>query len=524
LDFRHVPFKHSGVNLAEHVLKVLHEYQIFDKLYCITTDNASNNTKMIKVMECELKEKDDIIWSGMSHHIPCLAHSINLAIRDFLRVVKVRTLSEEVDLITVRKTQSQVEEDRVEEDGDEEDQERSDADELDSSDLQDSDLSIGRVIQKLRTIAKTTNFPQSRILAFQRACDVANVRRMRLIRDQATRWSATFNMLERAIFLRKAIHVWTQSSTVYSHLILSDSEWDMAEFLLHFLRPFTIVNTLAQGNIEISLPDTWIHYEEMFDALNETRDALEAIKNPLEWMDDVKEGIEAMWQKFRKYYDRTGKPFAFIDGTILHPARKVKWIKKTYGQPYAVEYVQQCRQRFERSYSGEPMRTPSGRKRKADEANISDNSSDEGFADELEMWLKTNRDKTVTNPIKWWSQSSSRSMYPDLSKMARDVYAVPPSSAGVEREFSISGRVITKQRNRLAPTTIRDLMQTKRWIARKGLSKTDNQEEELEDEIGNDEEPLESEEKVNKELAEWLENWERKMELKARVAQLGRRK
>ena len=43
-------------------------------------------------------------------------------------------------------------------------------------------------------------------------------------------------------------------------------------------------------------------------------------------------------------------------------------------------------------------------------------------------------------------------MYSKLSKMARDVMAVPATGAGVEREFSISGRVVTKPRNRLSPT------------------------------------------------------------------------
>ena len=53
-------------------------------------------------------------------------------------------------------------------------------------------------------------------------------------------------------------------------------------------------------------------------------------------------------------------------------------------------------------------------------------------------------------------------MYPKLSKMARDVFAVSATDADVEREFSISERVVTKQRNRLSPTTIRDIMQYKR--------------------------------------------------------------
>ena len=82
-------------------------------------------------------------------------------------------------------------------------------------------------------------------------------------------------------------------------------------------------------------------------------------------------------------------------------------------------------------------------------------------------YIDSKRDKSVKDPLQWWSKSQS--IFPKLSKMARDVYAVPATGAGVEREFSISGRVITKQRNRLNPSTIRDVMQYKRWVARHGI-------------------------------------------------------
>ena len=35
-----------------------------------------------------------------------------------------------------------------------------------------------------------------------------------------------------------------------------------------------------------------------------------------------------MWTKLRKYYDKTAKPFAYIDATILHPGLKKKFMKK----------------------------------------------------------------------------------------------------------------------------------------------------------------------------------------------------
>ena len=102
--------------------------------------------------------------------------------------------------------------------------------------------------------------------------------------------------------------------------------------------------------------------------------------------------------------------------------------------------------------------------------------------------------------------------------MARDVYAVPATGAGVEREFSISGRVITKQRNRLNPSTIRDVMQYKRWVTRHGIIADPMESLETDEtEDQNQEVLLEDDENVNSELFEWLKTWEKKEKLSHRV-------
>ena len=86
-------------------------------------------------------------------------------------------------------------------------------------------------------------------------------------------------------------------------------------------------------------------------------------------------------------------------------------------------------------------------------------SSDGMEYNEFSNYMQIKRDVSITDALEWLK--GSHSMYPKLSKMACDVLAVPATGAGVEKEFSISGRVVTKQRNRLSPTTIRDLMQYK---------------------------------------------------------------
>ena len=74
---------HTDINLAKIILKVLHKYDITKKLYCITIDNTSNNYIMVHHLFSHLHE-EDIEWDHWTQHIPCLAHIINMVVKEFL--------------------------------------------------------------------------------------------------------------------------------------------------------------------------------------------------------------------------------------------------------------------------------------------------------------------------------------------------------------------------------------------------------------------------------------------------------
>ena len=304
----------------------------------------------------------------------------------------------------------------------------------------------------------------------------------------------------------------------------------MAEFLLHFLRPFTIINTIVQGTFKASLQETWVKYEKMFDCLQTTRTALEGLEYAPSWFQDIQEAIEAMWKKLSKYYAKTDHPFAFVDATLLHPALKLQFMKKSgYGDDKIKQYENQAHMRFARLYGSEhqldsdkSIKLP--QKRRHSDTDSDSSSSNENI-NELTTFLQAKRDKTVSDPLKWWAEPISRVMYPNVSLMARDTYSAPVSSAGVEREFSISGRIITKQRNRLSPKTIRDLMQVKRWNARHSeVAKSGLISSLVEDNIDIDGEICEDESEniVNKELVDWLKEWEKKNSIRGRINKMAR--
>jgi hypothetical protein len=64
----------------------------------ITTDNASNNDTLIKMVEetCKIKH---IEFSAYHNHVRCLAHVINLAAQDALAKLKVGYVESENEML-----------------------------------------------------------------------------------------------------------------------------------------------------------------------------------------------------------------------------------------------------------------------------------------------------------------------------------------------------------------------------------------------------------------------------------------
>jgi hypothetical protein len=96
----------------------------------------------------------------------------------------------------------------------------------------------------------------------------------------------------------------------------------------------------------------------------------------------------------------------------------------------------------------------------------------------------------------WWRNHAQ--FYPQLSMMARDTFAVPATGAGVEQEFSKSGRIATPTRARLRPDTISEMMMYKNYLIRdrKPLAKMEEEiETEFEEAVSDGDE--ESEEVAN---------------------------
>ena len=63
--------------------------------------------------------------------------------------------------------------------------------------------------------------------------------------------------------------------------------------------------------------------------------------------------------------------------------------------------------------------------------------------------------------LKWWKEHQSA--LPNLSKMARDILAIPASSVTVERFFSSGALIMTNKRTLLKDFTFKYLMLINSW-------------------------------------------------------------
>jgi hypothetical protein len=88
LGFMPIHGQHTGVHLSEVLFGVLQQHSIVDRVIAITTDNASNNKTLVESL-CESIERIELPNFTKVVRIPCLAHVIQLSLKDLLGLMKV---------------------------------------------------------------------------------------------------------------------------------------------------------------------------------------------------------------------------------------------------------------------------------------------------------------------------------------------------------------------------------------------------------------------------------------------------
>lgn len=199
------------------------------------------------------------------------------------------------------------------------------------------------------------------------------------------------------------------------------------------------------------------------------------------WLQALTPALDALRDKLRKYYSLTDISFVYPNAVIFQPRAKLSIFNQPnwsdYGTEYNAEsYSRRCRNKFVQEYENKEIRSPSpDLTRKRPYSAIDDDDDEyEQILQSLNSKKNSNEyDRYISSPLvnfkipilEWWKQNEDS--YPQLSRMVRDTLAVPATGAGVERQFSRSGRIMTSLRRRLSPETVYEIMMYKNHLHRK---------------------------------------------------------
>ena len=419
MKFSVVKTPHTSVALFNVILKAIQEWNIEDKIFAITLDNASNNNAMVKLLRKNLLEKHLLYGTGKLLHQRCAAHVINL----------ICTAGFEV---------------------------------------------IDPVVQKIQESVKYIHDSQSRMQKFEEIIQQLGIsygKRPKI--DTSTRWNSTYLMLDTCYELKRAFESLSQQDLEYPYAPTIE-EWEKARLMRELLRTFFDATNVVSGSL---YPTANLHFDEIW----EVKMALE--NRAIEENSDLTVTIEYMRRKFNSYWKLTWLQISFpvifyprfkfgyiefrlrkafsnnADSKITTVKKLLKDLFKEYSQLTvgSEEATQQVA-------DVQLITSTSGRYADWDIHMSLNATSTSELPSELDTYLAkpTIPRSGHFDVLAWWRSNSLE--YPILSRMARDILVVPASSVASESAFSIGKRVISDDRSRLAPETVEALVCRQDWI------------------------------------------------------------
>ena len=196
LSFSRMEPPHTGVELARRAYEILVDWGIEKKIFSITLDNASANLTMQQRLKENMHLSNSLICGGEYFHVRCCAHILNLIVKEGLAVADgaVKKIRESVRYV------------------------------------RQSDARMTEFKQRIEQVGGIDSSIGLRI-------------------DVPTRWNSTQAMLEVAIRYRRAFGSLALNDSSYDDCLCpSPEEWDRAEVICAFLKPFAVITNLISGS------------------------------------------------------------------------------------------------------------------------------------------------------------------------------------------------------------------------------------------------------------------------------------
>ena len=407
---------HNGVNIKTRLIDVCKRFHLVDKIFTLSVDNATANTKAIDFLI--LDQNFPKILNGELFHIRCCAHVLNLSAQDGL------------------------------------------------TELQPLIGPIRQVIKWIRCKGECKR-------EYIRKCRELGLKKRLHPLDCKTRWNSTYKMLSGALLYRDVL------SSIYNTRVdesqaVTDTQWDLAKQVCDVLKAYydatLVFSFVYEPNVHLVL----LHACQVVITINQYMDVPVLI--PI---------LNNMKSKWLNYFMNI--PPIYTIATILDPGvnfrgtlNLLEFYYSTLQVTFDVNsYLDHCKKilfelfsYYASIYDPESVQSrqiPTSRFNPIMASIINKSfasgsgSSSSSSTSEIDDYINT-RWETSTNNfhiLKWWKAKSSK--YPVLSRIAKDILAIPASTIASESAFSAGRRVLDEKRSRLSPANIEMCVCKKDW-------------------------------------------------------------
>ncbi|XP_010906914.1 zinc finger BED domain-containing protein RICESLEEPER 2 [Elaeis guineensis] len=443
LNFMMVSSPHSENALSEAIGVSLSDWNMKSKLFTITLDNNCSSHDIYSAnLRDHLSNKNTLMLKGQLFVVRCYAHILNVVAQDVIASIHgiIYNIRESVKFIKASPARE----------------------------------------EKFAEIALQLEIPSTKTLSL----------------DVTTQWNTTYLMLVAALEYKQAFTVLETCDDNYNEAP-STEDWKKVEIVCTYLKLLydsaNIIMATADPTANIFFHEAWKIQLELTNAtLNE--DVL------------VSSFAKEMHEKFDKYWKDCSLVLAIA--VVMDPRFKLKLVEFSFSKIYgadAVRYINVVNDSIHElylEYVAQPLPlTPAYEEQgEVTTSNINGNENGSGIGNdnnrpttlvsngdglqdfdlylsemavnqptksELEQYLEESLVPRIQefDILNWWKLNNLK--YPTLSKLARDVLAIPMSMVSTGSSIFASGtgsRVLDDYRSSLRPETVEALFCAKDWL------------------------------------------------------------
>ena len=432
LNFKRISCPHTSYMINDEIAKCLVEWELDEKVFALTLDDSvTNDALVIRFREnwCG-KLLDNVNYL----HIRCSAHILNSMIEDGMKVLQL-------------------------------------------------------AIERIRNIIKHVTTTSSRMQVFSESAEQCGLASGKgLILDVSTKWNARYDMLQSALYYKEAFIRYAQTH-YHDGDAPTDDDWEKTEVIMKLLKAFVnAINVFSRTKY----PTANLYFKEVWTIRH-------LLQHETVICDDevVRSLTLEMQTKFKKYWNESNMILAIA--SILDPRFKFLFIQYCYENAFGeeeakqkVDEIRDCLYKLYRNYeeglgttkhatseeSNEPILNGLGGgsgtleltgKRKCEmefASYMSQNVMKRPKRNELDAYLDDDVFPTVEDEgfsvLGWWK--SSAEIYPVLSRMARDVLAIPVSNIASKSAFNTCSRLTNQYSISLDSSMVETLICAQDWF------------------------------------------------------------